>query len=100
MGVIKTYYKVFRGFIVTLENKRMKVEKKRIGYEVEFSVNDGTYLDGTKGPLYYCVLRKDGEHMATRQTINKERVFLLALNLLSKELVDLELELEEFSERD
>ena len=62
-------------------------------FTVELSeVKDCKLLDGSKGSLFYCVIKKDGEHIHTRQTLTADRAYLLALQLLSKDFSELDLD--------
>ena len=69
----------------------MSKEKIKTTFEIELSEVKDCQLIGGRGSLFYCVIRRDGEHLHTRQTCTAERAYLLALQLLSKDLVDLEL---------
>ena len=66
-------------------------EEIKTKFEIELSeVKDCSLLDG-RGSLFYCVIRRDGEHLYTCQARTVDRACLLALQLLSEDLVDLEL---------
>ena len=67
-------------------------EEIKTTFEIELSeVKDGRLLDGSRGSLFYCVIRRDGEHLYTCQARTVDRACLLALQLLSKDFSELEL---------
>ena len=66
-------------------------EKIKTKFEIELSeVKDCQLIKG-RGSLFYCVIRRDGEHLHTRQTLTAEGAYLMALQLLSKDFSELEL---------
>ena len=57
-------------------------------FTIELSKKDGTLLTGEKAPLYYCVIKENDEHIATRQTLNPDRAKLLGIQLLMEAFED------------
>ena len=70
-------------------SKESTTEEITDTYQIKISERKNCQLhSGEEGSLFYCVIKKNGEHLHTRQARNIERVQLLALQLLSAEFCE------------
>ena len=99
-------YKVRTDFMETLQKTIMErvieiqggedctlkdVQEIKTTFTIELSEVKDCQLISGKGSLFWCVIRRDGEHLYTRQAKTAEQTYLMALQKLSKEFADLEL---------